>query len=256
MTVHQIYEMIDGYAPFSSQMEDDNSGLLVGSASQEVDSVLFALDLTDPVIDEAVSLGAGLIVTHHPVMFQPVHALVDSDYEARLIQRLVRENISMIAAHTNLDQASGGVNDALADCCALTNISGNGFFRYGLLDRPCTAREYALQLENSLNTVVRLMGPENTVIRRIGVCSGAGSSEWLDALDTCCDAFVSGEIKHHHALAITGSGLVAFECGHFATEEPGVRALASALQKRINTLQSNMRIYVSELSANCFSKQP
>ena len=77
MTVKELYDMIDRIAPFSTQMEGDNSGFLVGSADQEVTAILFALDLTQPVIDEAVSLGAQLIVTHHPLMFSPVQRLTD-----------------------------------------------------------------------------------------------------------------------------------------------------------------------------------
>ena len=96
MTVQDVYEMIDRLAPFASQSEYDNSGLLVGSALQEVSCILFALDVTEPVIDEAVSLGAQLIVTHHPLMFSPIRSLTDTDYEGRLIRRLTRMNISMI----------------------------------------------------------------------------------------------------------------------------------------------------------------
>ena len=123
MTVQQIFDLIDRFAPFETQSEDDNSGFLVGSPSQEVTAALFALDVTEKVIDEAVSLGAQLIVTHHPLMFSPLSALTDADYEGRLIRRLIRENISLIAAHTNLDQAPGGVNDTLAERCGLTTTN-------------------------------------------------------------------------------------------------------------------------------------
>ena len=81
MTVQDIYHLIQTVAPFEMQMESDNSGLLVGSPSQEVDSILFALDVTQPVIDEAVALGAELIVTHHPVMFSPIHTLTDDSFD-------------------------------------------------------------------------------------------------------------------------------------------------------------------------------
>lgn len=252
MTVQQIFDLIDRLAPFDTQMEDDNSGLLVGSGSQDVKTVLFALDVTDPVIDEAVGLGAGLIVTHHPLMFQPVHSLTDEDYEGRLIRRLVRENISLIAAHTNLDQARGGINDILAGLCGLNACTGDGFFRCGLLQEPVPAQSYADMLRNALHTEVRLMGPPSAVIRKVGLCSGGGSSEWKQAADAGCDAFISGEIRHHHALAIADSGLVALECGHFATEEPGIRALAAALQNSINTVEYNLCFYVSDVSAYAF----
>ena len=256
MTVKQIYDMIDRFAPFSTQMEGDNSGFLVGSASQEVTGILFALDVTEPVIEEAAALGAQLIVTHHPLMFDPLRTLTEADYEARLIRRLVRENISLIAAHTNLDQAPGGVNDTLAELCGLTEVTGEGFFRCGLLPAPVSAWEYADRLKNSLRTDVRLMGPGDRTIRKVGLCSGGGGSEWPSAAEAGCDAFVSGEIKHHLGLAMAGSGIVGLECGHFATEEPGIRALASALQKSLNTIECNVRIYVSKVSAYSFPRQP
>ncbi|MBO4471088.1 MAG: Nif3-like dinuclear metal center hexameric protein [Clostridia bacterium] len=256
MTVRDFYDLINQIAPFDTQMDFDNSGLLVGSASQEVSSVLFALDLTQPVIDEAVSLGAQLIITHHPLMISPIRSLTDDAYEGRLIRRLVKENISHIAAHTNFDQAPGGINDTLAELCGLTEISGEGFLRCGLLPAPLTAAEYARALRNRLHTEVRLMGPPSAEIRKVGLCSGGGSDEWYSALQAGCNAFISGEIKHHHALEMADNGLVGLECGHFSTEAPGMRALASALQNALNTVECKVRIYVSEISAYSFPRQP
>ena len=256
MTVKDLYDLIDHAAPFDTQMESDNSGFLVGSSSQVVNAILFALDVTPAVIDEAVSLGVQLIVTHHPLMFSPVHSLTDDTYEGRLIRRLVRENISLISAHTNLDQAPGGVNDTLAERCGLTDVSGEGFFRCGMLPSPVSAAAFAEDLRQRLHSAVRLMGPSDAVIRKVGLCSGGGSDFWNLAADAGCDAFVSGEIRHHHALAMAGSGIVGFECGHFGTEEPGIRALASALQNAVNTVECNMRIYVSGVSAYSFTRQP
>ena len=255
MTVRDLYDLIDRFAPFDTQAEFDNAGLLVGSPSQEVRSVLFALDVTEAVIDEAVSRDVQLIVTHHPMMFSPRKELTDGDCEGRLIRRLVREDISLIAAHTNLDQAPGGINDVLAECCGLTGVTGEGFLRFGILAEPVSARAFAEDLSRRLNTAVRLMGPENTIIRKAALCSGGGSDEWAGAVAAGCQAFISGEIKHHLALTMVDSGVVGFECGHFATEEPGVRALAAALQKELNQVKCKVRIYVSGSSAYSFPRQ-
>jgi dinuclear metal center YbgI/SA1388 family protein len=254
MTVYDFYLLMDQIAPFDTQAEFDNSGLLVGSPSAEVSAVLLALDVTEAVIDEAVALGAQLIITHHPLMFSARRQMTDEDYEGRLIRRLVREDISLIAAHTNLDQAPCGINDTLAELCGLTEITGEGFFRSGLLPEAMTAAACAEELGRRLGTVVRLMGPEDAVIRRIGLCSGGGSDEWASAVRTGCDAFLSGEIKHHLALALADRGIVAFECGHFATEEPGMEVLAVALQKALPALECNVRVYVSEVPAYAFPR--
>ena len=256
MTVGEIFSIIDRLAPFDTQENWDNSGLLIGSASAPVSGILFALDITEPVIAEARQKGASLIVTHHPLMIAPRRRLTDDDREGRVISGLIRNHISMISAHTNLDKAPGGMNDVLARRCGLSGISGDCFFRSGLLAEPVRAADYAETLRKSLSSVVRLMGAENKTVRKIGLCSGGGSDAWQEAVQTGCDAFVTGEMKHHLALDAADAGLVVFECGHFATEEPGIRSLAETLQMKINQLQCNIGIFVSEIPAYAFSQQP
>ncbi len=255
MTVQDLYRLIDSIAPFETQAEFDNSGFLVGDPSQEVTGILLALDVTQPVIDEAVECGVQLIITHHPLLFSPLRRLTEEDYEGRLIRRLTRENISLIAAHTNLDQAPGGINDTLAELCGLMDVRGEGFFRYGDLPEAMTACACEAYLRDRLGDSVRLMGPEDASVRRIGLCSGGGSDEWTQAADCGCDAFLSGEIKHHHALAMADRGLAGFECGHFATEFPGISVLASALQNALCAVKCNVRVFVSEAEAYGFPRK-
>ena len=256
MTVQDVYRVLNEVAPFETQADFDNSGLLVGSPAQEVTGILLALDVTMPVIDEALALGAQLIITHHPLMFSARRRITDEDTEGRLITRLIRGNLSLIAAHTNLDQAPGGINDTLAALCELQEVSGEGFFRSGLLPSPMTAGCLAGFLQERLGDAVRLMGPESALVSRMGVCSGSGSDEWILARDAGCQAFLSGEIKHHHALAMADAGIVALECGHDATEAPGIRALAAALQNALDEIQWKVRVYESSSPAYAFPSIP
>ena len=115
LTVQRVYELIDALAPFDTQADFDNSGLLVGNPQAEVTGIHLALDVTDRVIDDALAAGANLIVTHHPLMFSARKRLTEADYEGHLLIRLIANGLSLIAAHTNLDQASGGMNDTLRD---------------------------------------------------------------------------------------------------------------------------------------------
>lgn len=249
MTVQDIYCLLDAVAPFETQEDFDNSGLLVGSRKQEVTGILFALDVTERVIDEALEHGANLIVTHHPLMFSPIQRVTDDTYEGRLIRRLIRENLSLIASHTCLDKAPGGVNDALAECCALLEVEGEGFVRVGRLPEPMSARELSEYLSAALDDAVRLMGDPNRMVSRLGLCSGAGSGEWEEAAALGADGFISGEVKHHHALAMADAGIACFECGHFATEQPGIFALADALQSALNQVEYHLCIFKSEAGA-------
>ena len=245
LTVQQVLDFINERAPFETQLAFDNSGLLVGNPQQEVSGVHFALDLTNKVIDEAIAHGTNLIVTHHPVMFSPIKRLVESNYEARLLCRLIRANINLIAAHTNLDQAVGGCNDVLAKAIGLTNIFGEGFVRVGTLPRPVTAQELAASISEALGDVVRVMGDPSARIEKVGMCSGAGADEWHAAAAMGAQAFLTGEVKHHIALEASAGGVVMLEAGHHATEEPGIFALANALQNSELVVHCNVRVTTS-----------
>ena len=113
-SVREIYDFLDQKAPFSLQMDFDNAGFLVGHGEKAVTRIVVALDITEAVAEEAARVGAQLIVSHHPVIFHPVRRLTDDDLTGRLLLSLTERGIAAICAHTNLDVAEGGVNDALA----------------------------------------------------------------------------------------------------------------------------------------------
>lgn len=249
LTVQQVYDFINERAPFETQVAYDNSGLLVGHPSNEVTGIHFALDVTNNVIDEAIAHGANLIVTHHPMMFSPIKRLVETDYQARLLCRLIREGISLISAHTNLDQAAGGINDVLAQRIGLTDIQGEGFVRVGTLPSPMTAGELAESISAALGDVVRVMGDASARVEKVGMCSGAGADEWPAAAAMGAQAFLTGEAKHHIALEAADRGVVLLEAGHHATEEPGIFALAKALQMSELGVQYNVRVSLSSAKA-------
>lgn len=249
LTIQQVYDFINERAPFETQLAFDNSGLLVGHPDNEVTGVHFALDVTNHVIDEAIANGANLIVTHHPMMFSAIKRLVETGHEARLLCRLIRAGISLISAHTNLDQAPGGCNDVLAQTIGLTDIEGEGFVRVGALPHPMTAVELAAHIGEKLGDVVRVMGDPAAVITKVGMCSGSGADEWPAAAAMGAQAFLTGEVKHHIALEASDAGVVMLEAGHHATEEPGIFALAKALQMSELGVQYNVRVSLSSAKA-------
>ena len=249
LTVAQIYDFINELAPFETQLAFDNSGLLVGDPAAAVTGVHFALDLTNRVIDEAIEQGANLIVTHHPMMFSPIKQLVETDYQSHLLCRLIRHGISLISAHTNLDQAPGGCNDVLAQRIGLTDVTGEGFVRVGTLPAPMTAGKLAQHISLVLGDVVRVMGNPDAIVTKVGMCSGSGAEEWSAAAAMGAQAFVTGEAKHHIALEAADAGVVLLEAGHHATEEPGIFALADALQNSALVVQYKIRVSTSRAKA-------
>lgn len=256
LTVQAVYDMINARAPFETQDPYDNAGLLVGDPAAQVKGIHVAMDVTQRVLDEAEASGANLIITHHPLMFSPIKQLLSSNYEGRLIMRMVRSGMSLIAAHTNLDQAPGGVNDVLAQHIGLTNITGDHYFRVGDLPAPITGSELAERIAASLNTTVRAMGPTDQLISRVCVGSGGGSDSWRNALPNGAQAFLTGEMKHHHALEAADAGLLCLEAGHHATEEPGIFALADALQIELDAVKCKVHISTSQAGAYAPPEKP
>ncbi len=124
-TVKDIYNYIDKIAPFNSAMDFDNCGMLVGNYSAVVNKVLLSLDITSSVIQEAKEIGANLIISHHPVIFNPIKRL-DSNSMPYL---LAKNDINAICAHTNLDMADGGVNSSLANLLDLKNVEGLSIYK-------------------------------------------------------------------------------------------------------------------------------
>lgn len=217
MTVNDIYQAINRAADFSLALDFDNAGLLVGDPDAQVSGVLIALDATPDVVDEAVARGANLIVVHHPVIFHPLkQVLADS-----IVHRLIRANISVICAHTNLDIAAGGVNDLLAQKLELIDtapLPPENLLRVGRLARGMTPPEFAYYVKQKLDLPALRYSDGGRAIERVAVCGGAGGSELAAAAAAGCQAYVTGDVKHDLLLEAIRLGVTILDGGHFGTE--------------------------------------
>ena len=226
MIVADIAAFLEKKAPADTAEPWDNVGLLIGGREEEVHTVLVCLDVTPAAVREAERVGAELLVSHHPVIFSPLKRLEPQSLPYQLAQK----GLAAYAAHTNLDKAPGGVNDTLAGRLGLQDleITGDGLCRIGRLPCPLEASAFVLLVAEHLGTTVRAAEGIRT-ISRVGVCGGAGGDEGL-ALFGQVDAFVTGEMKHHHWLAAGQAGITAVEAGHYATEGVVVPTLAAWLR--------------------------
>lgn len=118
---HEIIQLFEQFSPKSYAMEDDKIGLQIGRLSRPVENVMIALDVLEEVVDEAISKNVQLIIAHHPPIFRPLKAIATDTPSGRIIEKLIKHDIAVYAAHTNLDVAAGGVNDMLAEALKLTN---------------------------------------------------------------------------------------------------------------------------------------
>lgn len=237
MIVYDIYDFLDEKYDFSSALSYDNVGLLVGDGRDTVRGILVCLDLTDEAISEAVKIGANLIVTHHPVIFDPLKSVT----EQSLVYRLIRNGISVISAHTNLDQADGGVNDALAESLGLSNVEkiadSEGFlYRIGEFEEPLSSDELAKLVGEKLSVPVKYVG-NSSFIKRVAVCGGSGGSMLSDVLLSGADAFVTADVKHNVFMEAHSSGITLIDAGHFNTENVVVDILGKELIKAFSDVR-------------------
>ncbi|MFS0635852.1 Nif3-like dinuclear metal center hexameric protein [Mesobacillus foraminis] len=118
---HEIIQLFEQFSPRAYAMEGDKVGLQIGSLNKPVENVMIALDVLEEVVDEAIEKNAGLIIAHHPPIFRPLKKITEETPAGRMLIKLIKHDIAVYSAHTNLDVAKGGVNDLLASALGLRN---------------------------------------------------------------------------------------------------------------------------------------
>ena len=230
MKIKEVYEFLDSVAPYDTQCSWDNSGLMTGSLEKEVDSVMLCLDCTNDVIEQAVANGCKLIVCHHPLIFSGVKCVCEDSP----LYNAVKNGITVISAHTNLDMADGGVNDILCEKLGMENTEylyaeGAPFMRMGDVDFE-NAAEFAGHCAEKLGNAVRVCDSGRKV-SRVAVCGGSGGEYIYEVAAAGCDTFVTGEAKHHQYLDAQRLGVNMIVAGHFSTEVPVIQSLCDKLLK-------------------------
>lgn len=225
-TVRDVESVLYELAPKELAMEWDNVGLLIGHPEQEVTKVLTALDVTENVADEAVRMGANLIVAHHPVMncaWNKVQTIRNDTLQGRLFLKLIENNIAAICMHTNLDRAASGVNDVLAARLGLEHVEklpgGDDILRVGELPGTMALPSFLRWVKAALSpNGIRFVNAGKDV-RRVAVGGGACGDFWQAAADFGCDTLVTSDLKYNQFLDARAAGLTVIDAGHFPTED-------------------------------------
>lgn len=243
--VADIVSAVERLAPPEGAESYDNIGLLVGDAGAEVCRVLVALDVTMAVIEEAAEKQAQLIITHHPVIFSPMRAIRTDQPQGMRIAALLQKGIHVAAAHTNLDAASGGVPDALAQALGLCDCARHGFLLIGAFEKPMTlpavCRLAAARLEGPMAPYA--VGDAGRPVQRVALAVGQAEESALEeARALGADVLIAGDVKHHQLIDAGLCGLPVVVLGHGASELPVVELLSRGLQKALDALQYEVEV--------------
>ena len=241
-TVREIEAALFEWAPKALAMDWDNVGHLLGGPEDRVSRVLVALDITEAVADEALAQGCELIVSHHPVMnckWLPVQSVREDRPQGHLLLKLLRNHVSAICMHTNLDAAQGGVNDLLAQALHLADpvpLNDSQIGRYGTLQSPMALPEFVRSVCRTLKcNGVRYAGAGRPV-SRVAVGGGACGDFEADAIAAGCDTFVTSDLGYHQFLDAAGKGINLIDAGHFPTENLVCGEIVSYLSARFPAL--------------------
>lgn len=228
--VKDFYGYLNSIAPFETQEDWDNSGMLVGDMDAEVKKAAVVLDITHEEIKKAKAIGADLIISHHPVIFNPIKSVT----RGSVPYELVASSINALCCHTPLDIADGGTNDSLAKLLGIeVTRTEDPILRLGTVE-PTTAENLAGKIAKTLNTKVRYADAGKT-IKKIAICTGAGCS-LIEAAGEI-DAFITGDASHHNFLDCIQAGITLIAAGHYETEIVVVPVLVKKLQAQFPDIE-------------------
>lgn len=268
----EISAYMEEIASLSLAEEWDNPGLLLGGMSDEVKKIMVCLDITSEVVKEAVHKDVDLIISHHPVIFKPLKRVVKDDFKGKILYELIKNNIGVYSAHTNLDVASKGLNDYLARLLGLSNIQNLNMLKFhlyeevayninplgikgeeyglgkvGTIDPSCTCSEFIERLKESLDVEhVKVIGNVPAKVQKAAVFCGGFDGNLSGLLRERPDILVTGDIKHNDAVDFSEMGFCVIDAGHYSTEIIVKDLIVKLIEKKFK----NIDVFKSEWEKN------
>lgn len=266
-TLAEVLLAVEELWPESLAEDWDRVGLVVGHPDAEVDRIMFAVDPTLEVIDEALGWGAKLLITHHPLLMKGVNSVAATTGKGRVIHRLIEGGCALLTVHTNGDSAVGGVSDVLADVIGLTDamplmpaargLLEEGIGRVGMLPHAEKLEELAARLFLMLPSVagsVRVAGDRDALVHKVAVCGGSGDSLFDAVRASDADVYITADLRHHPASEARESSLdgrpYLIDLSHFASEWLWLPAASTALANVLSDQGFDAEFKVSETNTD------
>lgn len=243
--IQAVMTALESIAPLHLQESYDNAGLIVGDPATKVEGILFCLDSTEAIVEEAVARGCNLVVAHHPIVFRGLKRFNGANYVERTVIKAIRSGVALYAIHTNLDNIHyQGVNSKIAEKIGLLDtrvlapkpgVEGIGAGLLGRLPAPMGERDFLLQVKSAMQAgCVRHTALRGRPIETVAVCGGSGSFLLPDALRAGADAFVTADFKYHEFFDAEGR-LVIADIGHYESEQYTIQLLFDIIREKFPT---------------------
>lgn len=252
MRCSKVIEILEKQSPRKFACDWDNVGLLVGRTDKEIQKIYIALDATDEAIQQAVDVGADMLLTHHPMIFGGMERVTAEDFTGRRVIRLIQEDMVCYAMHTNFDVM--GMADLAADYLHLKDtevlevtyseetekgtLRTEGIGRYGRLERKMTLRECCEQVKQAFSLEnVKVFGNLDTEVLAAAISPGSGKSVIGNALRAGVDVLITGDIDHHEGIDAVAQGMAVIDAGHYGVEHIFIPYMKEYLEREIKELE-------------------
>ncbi len=230
ITTEQIYNLLNEKFPFDMQEQWDNSGILV-NAQNISDAVLVCLDVTKQAINMANEIGAKIIVSHHPVIFNSIKSITKDD----IVYSLIKNDISVICAHTNFDKYEFGTSYIIADSLNLEILDSSEFEIGVVVKVGSTTVELSQKCKEVFGTAECTLPHKE--IRRAFICAGSGSGMKDEVIKSGADCLITGECKYHDMLDLSQVGISTITVGHDASESISLSTMADIIKNKFKNIK-------------------
>lgn len=244
MKIREITSVLEEFAPLRYQESYDNAGLIVGREDDNVESAIICVDATEEVMDEAERLGAGLIISHHPIIFHPIKRLNSASNIERVVERAIKTGTALYACHTNLDSTPDGMSFRLATQLGIKNLrmleasvpnAENGFGVIGNLPNAVNCTDFMRKMKEQLNVgAIRHNRIIHEKVKTIALCTGAGASLIDRAAQEGAELYIAADFKYNDFLDTEGRITVA-DIGHFESEYCAIDLIFDVITKKLPT---------------------
>lgn len=258
MKYRDLINLIEEIAPTEPYRDIDNSGEQIYVGNDEIKKVLVCLEVNRDVMDEAVAAKADMIITHHPLIFNPQSFISAEDYPGHYIQEAIKAGISVYSAHLSFDFAPEGNNAFMGKLLDLFMEDGgsmqNGYF--GMLPEPMSFENACRHVEKSLNLpqhYIRCVDGGKEKLLKTGLCTGAGGDYIYAAAGAGCDLFITGDLKLHEAQYAKAMGMSVIDAGHYGTEKIFTENMAHQLYVKAAVQGLDIDVIMAKANTNPFT---
>lgn len=259
-TIHDVLGAAESLWPVAGAEDWDRPGLICGSTSSTVKTVLLTVDVTLGVIEDAIAGDFDLVISHHPFLLKPIADLTANSAKGAVLTKAIKNDVALFAVHTNADIVLAGVSATLATALGLNKLKplvpgenpAEGHGRIGSPAQPTSLLQFAREVAKALPPTaggVRIAGNPEALISKVALCAGAGDSFLADALSAEADVYVTSDLRHHPAsealeqAKANGREFALIDISHWAAESLWLQVAANQLQE----IFKDVKFVVSDL---------